>query len=90
MTYLLQTLLSVGQLILGCYGFWLVWQVLLAELPGPRDPHDRIAPYAGYFTGPLVQPVARRLPVRPHVVSGLLLLLLAAGEAALRHLSAAL
>lgn len=58
MTYLLQTLISLGQLVLGFYGFWLVWQVLLPELPGPRDPKDRIAPLPDTSPSPSCSPLA--------------------------------
>ncbi|MEP6527087.1 MAG: hypothetical protein ABJA86_07965 [Nocardioidaceae bacterium] len=33
-------------------------RVLLPVLPGPREPDDRIAPFAGYFTDPLTAPLA--------------------------------
>lgn len=66
-------LVRLGQLVLSFYGFWLVWRVLLPVLPGPRDPVERIAPFAGYFTDPLTAPLVRlRLPTW---VAALLLLL---------------
>lgn len=90
MTYILQTFIAVGQLVLGFYGFWLVWRVILPELPGPRDPDDRIAPYAGYFVDPFVQPLARGLHVHPRVLSALFLLGVGACQVALNRLSASL
>lgn len=56
----------LARIVLGFYGFWLVWQVLLPWLPGPDDPDDRIAPYARYFTDPILLPASRatRIPVR--------------------------
>lgn len=53
-------------IVLGFYGFWLVWRVALPWLPGPADAKARIAPFACYFTDPILDPVARgtRLPVR--------------------------
>ncbi len=89
MTYVLQTVIAVVQIVLSFYGFWLVWRVLLAALPGPRDSEDRIAPYAGYFVDPLVQPLARRSHVHPRLISGLLLIAVAAGLVGLDRLSAA-
>ena len=89
MTYAVQTVIAVVQIVLGFYGFWLVWRVLLPELPGPRDAEDRIAPYAGYFVDPLVQPLARRLHHHPRLLSGLLLIAVAAGQVGLDRLSAA-
>ncbi len=86
MTYVLQTVIVVAQLVLGFYGFWLVWRVLLPKLPGPRNPEDRIAPYAGYFVDPLVQPLARRSHVHPQLLSGLLLIAVAAGQVGLDRL----
>lgn len=75
MTYVVQTVIAVVQLVLSFYGFWLVWRVLLPMLPGPRDVEDRIAPYAGYFVDPLVQPLTRRSQLHPR----LLLIAVAAG-----------
>ncbi len=66
-------LVRLGQLVLSFYGFWLVWRVLLPVLPGPRDPDERIAPFAGYFTDPLTAPLVRlRVPAW---VAALLLLI---------------
>lgn len=68
----------MAQLVVGFYGFWLVWRMLLPILPGPRDPEDRIAPFAWYFTDPFVIPLTRWLRVHPRIVSTLLLFLVAA------------
>ncbi len=37
---------ALGQVVLSFYAFWLVWRVLLPDLPGPPDRDDRIAPGA--------------------------------------------
>lgn len=88
--YLLQSAIAVGQLVLGFYGFWLVWRVLLPELPAPRAPEEHIAPFVGYFTDPFVQPLARGLHVHPRLVSALILLVVGAGQVALTRLSVSL
>ncbi len=61
MKYLLEVVVSTLQFGLGFYAFWLVWRVLLPDLPGPADPDDRIAPFARYFTDPFLIPAARAL-----------------------------
>jgi hypothetical protein len=88
MTFMLQTVVAVGQIMLSFYGFWLVWRVLLPELPGPSNPEQRIPPYARYFIDPFVQPLASHLHVHPRVLSGLLLILVAAGHVGLDRLAA--
>ena len=65
------------------YAFWLVWRVLLPDLPGPADRSDRIAPYAGYFTDPFIVPVAQALRVPRRLVALVALLAVAAASAAL-------
>lgn len=90
MVFLLKTAIAVGQVLLSFYGFWLIWRVLLPSLPGPREPQDRIAPYAEYFTDPLVKPLAQSLHAHPRLPSTLLLIVLAAGQVSLDRLSAAL
>jgi len=69
----LALLVRFGQLALSFYEFWLVWRVLLPVLPGPRDPDQRIAPFAGYFTDPLTAPLIR-LGLQPWVAALLLLI----------------
>lgn len=66
MGFAIDVLVTLGRIVLGFYGFWLVWRVALPWLPGPTDAKDRIAPYACYFTDPFLRPVARwtRLPTR--------------------------
>jgi hypothetical protein len=59
-TYVLDWAVTVVQYGSSFYAFWLVWRVLLPDLPGPPDPSDRVAPYVGYLTDPFVVPVARR------------------------------
>lgn len=90
MTYLWQMLITVVQLFLSFYGFWLVWQVLLPQLPHPKEGDARISPYADYLTGPIVQPLARKLHIGPWFVSALLLIIVAASKVVLSHLSNAL
>ncbi len=89
MSFILAVAGATAQILLGFYGFWLVWRVLLPELPGPRNSEDRIAPFAGYFVDPLVQPLARRSHVHPRLLSGLLLIAVAAGQLGLDRLSTA-
>jgi hypothetical protein len=59
--YILEVIVSTLQFGLSFYAFWLVWRVLLPDLPGPPDRDDRIAPYARYFTDPFLVPAARAL-----------------------------
>ena len=61
--YTIEVAVAVVQLALGFYGFWLVWRVLLPDLPGPADRDDRVAPYVWYFTDPFIVPVAKALHV---------------------------
>lgn len=76
-------LVQLGQMVLGFYGFWLVWWVLLPVLPGPADPDDRIAPFARYFTRPLIAPLTRFLGLPPWLATVLVLLADAVGLTAL-------
>ncbi len=71
--------------MLSFYGFWLVWRVLLPVLPGPREPIERIVPFAGYFTDPLAAPLIRLLRLPSWLAALLLLLADAAALAALAH-----
>jgi len=80
--FVIAVLVRLGQLVLSFYGFWLVWRVLLPVLPGPCDPDERIAPFAGYFTDPLTAPLVR-LRLRPWVAALLLLIADAAALVAL-------
>jgi len=77
-------LVHIGQIVLGFYGFWLVWRVLLPVLPGPADPAKRIAPFAGYFTDLLAAPLIRLLRLPPWLA---VLVLLVADAAALAALA---
>lgn len=83
MSFAVEVAVMLGQIVLGFYGFWLVWRVMLPWLPGPDDADDRIAVYAYYFTNPILEPVARvtRMPVRG--VAVVALVGLAAGLVAL-------
>lgn len=73
MSYLLDVIVSMLRFGLGFYAFWLVWRILLPDLPGPADPDDRIAPFARYFTDPFLLPAARALhaPTRLMALIGL-------------------
>ena len=73
MGFAIEVAVTLGRIVLGFYGFWLVWRVALPWLPGPTHAKDRIAPYACYFTDPFLQPVARwtRLPTRALAVIAL-------------------
>ena len=64
--FVARTALALGNIVVGFYGFWLVWRLLLPVLPGPEDRDDRIAPFAEYFTDPFIVPLAQftRLPHR--------------------------
>ena len=90
MRYVLQVGVTVAQIVLSFYGFWLVWRSLLPLLPGPADPDDRIAPYDCYFTDPFVLPLARGLRVPHRVVAVALLIAVTAAQVGLTRLSAAL
>jgi len=87
MKFLLQTGVTVIQIGLAFYGFWFVWRVLLPVLPGPRNPNERIAPYARYFTDPVVTALARSLRISEWLVSALLLLVVASVHVGLAHLN---
>ncbi|GAB4327307.1 MAG: hypothetical protein Kow0010_10830 [Dehalococcoidia bacterium] len=80
---LLETLVVGAQLLLAFFAFWLAWQTLLPVLPGPAQESKRIAPYAGFFTGPVVEPILRWLGLPRWLASACLLVVLAATEVAL-------
>lgn len=84
--FFLAVVAALGQIVLSFYGFWLVWRVLLPDLPGPAAPEKRIAPFAGYFTDPFVQPVAKALHVPPRLVALSVLVVVALGSVALARL----
>ncbi len=90
MIFLAKTAIAVLNIVVGFYGFWLVWRVLLPILPGPRDPDERLAPYAHYFTDPFVAPLARVLHVPDRLVSGLWLIAVAALTVGLNQLGSSL
>ncbi len=77
MSFILAVAGAVTQILLGFYGFWLAWRVLLPYLPGPRDPDDRVAPFVGYFTDPFVNPVAERLHLPARLVSSFAIVVVA-------------
>lgn len=60
---------AVAQFPLSFYGFWLVWRVLLPDLPGPAERDDRVAPFVWYFTNPFVVPVAEALHVPGRLIA---------------------
>lgn len=86
MKYTIEVAVMVVQFGLSFYGFWLIWRVLLPDLPGPRDPEDRIAPFAGYFTDPFVVPVAKALHIPRRMVALLALVVVATVSVALGRL----
>lgn len=90
MKFTIETVAAIIQFGLSFYGFWLVWRVLLPDLPGPADPHDRIAPYVGYFTDPFVLPIARVLRVPARLIAFAALTVVAAVSVALSRLAALL
>lgn len=75
---LLETAVGVVQVFLAFFGFWLAWRTLLPVLPGPPMADDRIAPFAHYFTRPLVEPISQALHVSASLASFGLLVVLAA------------
>jgi hypothetical protein len=85
-TYVLESAVTVVQYALSFYGFWLVWRVLLPDLPGPRDRSDRVAPYVWYFTDPFVVPVAKALHAPARLVALVALVVVAAVSVALGRL----
>lgn len=85
-SFFLNVIGALGQVVLSFYAFWLVWRVLLPALPGPPERDDRIAPYAGYFTDPFVLPPARALHLPPRLIALLALALVAIGTVALSRL----
>ena len=89
MGFALAVLGAVVQVVLGFYGFWLVWRVLLPYLPGPADSSERVAPFVGYFTDPFVNPLAARLHLPARLVAAAGLLLVAAASVLVRRLTVA-
>jgi uncharacterized protein YggT (Ycf19 family) len=85
-TYVLDWAVTVVQYAVSFYGFWLVWRVLLPDLPGPHDPSERIAPYVGYFTDPFVNPIAKALHAPARLVALAALMVVAAVSVALGRL----
>lgn len=90
MKYTIETVAAIIEFALSFYGFWLVWRVLLPNLPGPADAQDRVAPYVGYFTDPFVLPVARVLRVPARLAALVALAVVAALSVALGRLAALL
>ena len=78
---------AATQILLGFYGFWLAWRVLLPYLPGPRDPDDRVAPFVGYFTDPFINPVAERLRLPARLVAAFAIVVVASASVTVRRLS---
>jgi uncharacterized protein YggT (Ycf19 family) len=78
---------AVVQIVLGFYGFWLVWRFLLPYLPGPADSRDRVAPFVGYFTDPFVNPVAQGLHLPARLVAGSWLVVVAAASVVVRRVT---
>lgn len=83
MTALIGVGVALGKLVLGFYGFWLVWRVLLRWLPGPVPRDERIAPFALWFTAPFVDRPAHWLRVPEWAVAAGALVVVAAGLTAL-------
>ena len=83
MKYVLEWVVTVLQYAVSFYGFWLVWRVLLPDLPGPPDRDDRIAPYVWYFTDPFVVPIAKALHIPARLVALVALVVVAGVSVAL-------
>lgn len=90
MSFAFDTSISLARIVLSFYGFWLVWRVLLPILPGPPRRADRLAPFARYFTDPLVRPLTERAGLHEWVALLLWLVLVAAALVALGRLGEAL
>ncbi len=86
MTALIGVGVSLGQLVLSFYGFWLVWRVLVRWLPGPAPREERIAPFALWFTAPFVDRPAHWLRVPEWAAAAGALVAVAAGLATLGRL----
>lgn len=78
-------LVHLGQLVLGFYGFWLVWRVLLPVLPS-AGADRRLSPFAMPLTDPFVVPLGRLLRLPPWAAALLLLIADAAASAALSRI----
>lgn len=90
MSFLMRTAITVAQIVVAFYGFWFVWRVAalaVPALPGPDNADERIAPYACYFTDPLVDPLTERLRLHPWLVSAVYLLLVAGAQVGLTVLT---
>jgi hypothetical protein len=78
---------AVAQVMLGFYGFWLAWRVLLPYLPGPPHADDRVAPFVGYFTDPFINPVAERLHLPARLVAALAVVVVASASVIVRRVT---
>ncbi|MBW3665342.1 MAG: YggT family protein [Actinobacteria bacterium] len=83
MTFLTQVAITLARIVLSFYGFWLVWRVMLPWLPGPDAVRERIAPYACFFTDPVIEPLRRLTGMPARAWAGLLLVAVAAALVAL-------
>lgn len=81
--FLIDVAVVLARIVLGFYGFWLVWRVLLPWLPGPDDPDERIAPYARHFTDPILLPAHRATHGSVRWLATIALIVVAAASAAL-------
>ncbi len=75
-----------GKLVLGFYGFWLVWRVSVRWLPGPVPREGRIVPFALWFRAPFVDRPARWLRVPEWAAAAGALMAVAAGPVVLGRL----
>lgn len=80
---------AVVQIVLGFYGFWLIWRVLLPYLPGPERSDERVAPFVGYFTDPFINPVAERLHLSARLIAALSVFAVAAAMVIVGRLTSA-
>ncbi len=87
MSFLVAVAGAVAQLMLGFYGFWLAWRVLLPYLPGPPQAEDRVAPFVGYFTDPFINPVAERLHLPARLVAAFALVVVASASVIVRRVT---
>jgi hypothetical protein len=78
---------DIAQIVFGFYGFWLIWRFLLPYLPGPSDSRDRVAPFVGYFTDPLVLPVSNRLHLPARLITAVWVVGVAAASVLVRRVT---
>lgn len=82
-----QVITTVLQIILGFYGFWFVWRVLLPVLPGSENQDERIAPFARDFTDPVVNRLNQTFRINKWLAALVGLLLVSAASVGVSYLA---